>query len=76
MKRFAATGAAQTGVALAKLKGSIAERIEEENIDAQMAFLQTKRVQQLARQRETKKAGGIAEKLARARRYGDPSGAS
>ena len=65
MKRFAATGAAQTGVALAKLKGSIAERIEEENIGANMAFLRTKTVQQLARQRETKKAGGIAEKLER-----------
>ena len=64
MKRFAATGAAQTGVALAKLKGSIAER-KEENIGAQIAFLRTQRVQQLAHERETKKAGGIAEKLER-----------
>ena len=66
MKRFAATGAAQTGVALAKLKGDIAEREEENIARAQMAFLRTQRVQQLARQRETKKAGGVADKLARA----------
>ena len=46
------------------MQSDIAER-KEENIGAQMAFLRTKRPQQLAHERETKKASGTAEKLAR-----------